>query len=135
VFSIELLNRGPFFRPRREWSIPSIQEFIHYQLLKYIQDNPQITQRELAQKTGVSLGKINYCLRALIDKGLLKATDFKNSRNRKAYAYKLTPGGIREKLRLTSRYLKLKLKEYEALKAEIEELMEEAQSCPPEDEQ
>ena len=99
-----------------------MDESTHYRILKNIQDNPRITQRELARKTGFSLGKVNYCLRALMDKGLVKAGNFKNTRNRAAYVYKLTPRGIEEKLRVTSQFLKLKLKEYDALKAEIEQL-------------
>jgi len=107
---------------------PAMHESLRYQILKRIQDNPEITQRELARKTGFSLGKINYCLRALIDKGLVKARNFKNSRNKSAYAYKLTPQGLDEKVRVTSRFLKAKLEEYEELKTEIEALRREVES-------
>lgn len=102
-----------------------MQESIRYQILKHLQDNPEITQRELASQTGFSLGKINYCLRALIDRGLVKAENFKNSRNRPACIYKLTPRGLEEKAIVASRFLKLKLREYEELKKEIENLRTE----------
>lgn len=110
-----------------------MDESTHYRILKNIQDNPRITQRELARKTGFSLGKVNYCLRALMDKGLVKAGNFKNARNRAAYVYKLTPRGIEEKLRVASRFLKLKLKEYDDLKKEIEGLRKEVQDPQQDD--
>lgn len=102
-----------------------MNESTQFRILKYIHDNPRVTQRELAGITGASLGKVNYCLRALADKGLVKISNFKKSQNRRAYIYKLTPRGIDEKIRLTSRFLQIKIKEYEALKAEIEDLQEE----------
>ena len=101
-----------------------------FRILKNIHDNPRITQRELAGITGSSLGQVNYCLRALADKGLVKISNFKNSQNRRAYVYKLTPRGIEEKIRLTSRFLQIKMGEYEALKAEIEALQEELGRYP-----
>jgi len=103
-----------------------MQEAIQYHIFKQVQDNPEITQRELAGKTGMSLGKVNYCLRALVDKGCVKAINFKNSRKKSAYLYKLTPQGLEEKARVTCRFLKRKQQEYEELKAEIEELEREA---------
>ncbi|MFO8175501.1 MAG: MarR family EPS-associated transcriptional regulator [Longimicrobiales bacterium] len=106
-----------------------MDESTHYRILKHIQDNPRITQRELARKTGFSLGKVNYCLHALMDKGLVKASNFRNAKNRMAYAYKLTPRGIEEKIRVTGRFLKIKIKEYEELKAEIEALQKDTQSA------
>ncbi|MCF8112200.1 MAG: MarR family EPS-associated transcriptional regulator [Desulfobacteraceae bacterium] len=104
-----------------------MHESVKYHILKHIQDNPEITQRELARKTGFSLGKINYCLRALIDKGLIKAENFRLSSRKTRYLYILTPRGLEEKARVTSRFLKKKLQEYEKLKAEIEELRAEAE--------
>jgi EPS-associated MarR family transcriptional regulator len=98
----------------------------NYHLLKTLETNPELTQRDLAREMGFSLGKTNYCLRALMDKGLVKAANFKSSRNKTAYIYKLTPQGIEEKARVTYRFLKRKQKEYEELKQEIEELREEA---------
>src|SRR6056297_3145966 len=99
-----------------------MQDDIRYHLLKQIQQNPQITQRELAQEAGISLGKVNYCLKALMDKGLVKAENFRSSQNKLRYLYKLTPRGIEEKARVTYSFLKRKQKEYEELKEEIAEL-------------
>jgi EPS-associated MarR family transcriptional regulator len=98
----------------------------HYKLLKLLERNPQASQRELAAELGVSLGKVNYCLKALIDRGHVKARNFKNADNKAAYLYLLTPKGIRAKARITSAYLQRKLGEYESLRAEIEELQAEA---------
>jgi len=86
---------------------------------------PDITQRELADALGVSVGKVNYCLKALISKGWIKANNFKNHKNKMAYAYLLTPKGIENKAQITVRFLKRKLEEYEALKQEIEQLQQE----------
>ncbi|MBT3869008.1 MAG: MarR family EPS-associated transcriptional regulator [Gammaproteobacteria bacterium] len=101
---------------------------IHLRVLKIIESSPQITQRELADELGVSLGKANYCLKSLIDKGWLKAQNFKNNRNKMAYAYLLTPAGIEEKSAMTIDFLRRKMDEYEALKQEIEQLKSEVQS-------
>lgn len=94
-------------------------------ILKLLAQDPQINQRALAKELGVSLGKANYCLRALMEKGLVKANNFKNSRNKKAYMYFLTQKGITEKSRATTRFLKRKVAEYEALQREIEVLRQE----------
>lgn len=100
----------------------------HYKLLKVLQENPDLSQRELANKIGVSLGKTNYCLQALIGKGLVKAARFHNSTNKVAYAYLLTPRGIEEKMQATAYFLKRKVVEYEALEKEIEQLRNEIKS-------
>lgn len=105
-----------------------MKDDIHFRVLKIIDSSPQITQRELADELGVSLGKANYCLRLLIDKGWLKARNFKNSRNKMAYAYLLTPTGIEEKAAMTIDFLRRKMDEYEVLKQEIEQLKSEIQS-------
>ena len=97
-----------------------------YKILKHLEDNPEMSQRELAGALGISLGRVNYCVQALIEKGLLKANNFRNSRNKKAYAYLLTPRGIEEKARITVEFLKVKLAEHEALSREIEHLRKEA---------
>lgn len=97
-----------------------------YKILKLVSDNPEISQRELAQQLGISLGRTNYCVKALIAKGILKADNFRNSKNKLAYMYLLTPEGIELKARITMQYLKLKLQEHEALQTEIEELRREA---------
>jgi EPS-associated MarR family transcriptional regulator len=95
-------------------------------ILKRLEQDPEISQRALALELGVSLGKANYCLRALMEKGFIKANNFKNSRNKKAYVYLLTQKGIAEKTRATSRFLERKVREYEALQREIEALKREA---------
>ncbi len=97
-------------------------EDTHYQVLRILEQNPRISQRELASELGVSLGKVNYCLRALVDKGLLKVNNFKNSANKRAYFYVLTPRGMEAKATISVRCLQRKLAEYEALREEIEVL-------------
>jgi len=108
------------------------RESIHFQVLRMLEANPHYTQRELAEQLGVSLGRANYCLRALIDKGLMKVENFKASGNRWGYIYVLTPQGVAQKAALTGRFLQRKLEEFEALKSEIEALqrehLEEAES-------
>jgi EPS-associated MarR family transcriptional regulator len=97
-----------------------------YKILKLVEANPEVSQRELAKQLGVSLGKVNFCLKALIEKGLLKATNFRNSQNKLAYMYLLTPSGIEAKSSVTLSFLKTKMQEYETLQAEIGLLMQEA---------
>ena len=96
-----------------------------YKILKILEKNPEINQRYLARELGASLGRTNYCLKALIKVGLLKVTNFRNNRNKLAYIYLLTPRGIKEKALITERFLKSKLQEYEALEAEINLLRNE----------
>lgn len=98
-----------------------------YEIIKLLDSNPEMSQRELARTLGISLGKANYCLQALIRKGWIKASNFKNSQNRTAYMYLLTPRGLEEKAQLTLRYLQTKMREYEALRLEIEELRRETE--------
>ena len=100
-------------------------EDTHYKLFKILETNPGISQRELAAELGVSLGKANYCIKALIDKGLVKANNFKNSDNKRAYFYVLTLSGIEAKATISVRFLARKMDEYEALRVEIKELQEE----------
>jgi EPS-associated MarR family transcriptional regulator len=95
-------------------------------VLQEIKNNPEMTQRELSSRLGISLGKINFLLKALIHKGLVKAHNFKNSSNKNAYLYMLTPAGIEEKARITYYFLKRKIQEYEELKEQIRLLEEEA---------
>ena len=97
-----------------------------YKILKLVSDRPEISQRELAQQLGISLGRVNYCVKALIEKGLVKATNFRNNNNKLAYMYLLTPSGIEEKASITVSFLKWKIQEYEVIQAEIEELRREA---------
>ena len=98
-----------------------------YGLLKTLEDNPGLSQRDLAKRLGISLGKVNFCLNALIKKGCLKVNNFRNSDNKLAYAYLLTPRGVEQKARLTVEFLKIKMQEYEQLRAEINELKREAE--------
>src|SRR5450759_1186193 len=103
-----------------------IHQEIHLQMLRLLQANPQINQRDLAAALGISLGKTNFCLKALVSKSLLKMQNFRNNQHKLAYAYLLTPAGMAEKAVLTSRFLKRKMQEYEQLKAEIDALTQEA---------
>jgi EPS-associated MarR family transcriptional regulator len=103
-----------------------LDETTHYGLLKTLEENPSLSQRDLAKRLGVSLGKINYCLNALVEKGSLKINNFRNSDNKLSYAYLLTPYGVEDKARLTVRFLQYKMQEYERLRSEIEELKHEA---------
>ena len=95
---------------------------IHFQVLRAIAQNPDLTQRELAAVLGISLGKANYCLKALVVKGLVKIDSFAKSKNKLGYAYLLTPQGVAEKAALTTSFLRHKLEEYESLRSEIEML-------------
>ena len=104
---------------------PSLQEENHLKVLRFLEANPHLSQRELADALGVSLGKTNYCLKALLGKGFIKMQSFKKSQNKLAYAYLLTPTGIVEKAGLTVRFLARKVAEYESLTLEIELLKAE----------
>ena len=94
-------------------------------ILRILEGDPAISQRDLARQLGVSLGKANYCLQALIEKGWIKANNFKNSNNKKAHMYLLTRRGIAEKARVTARFLEHKVTEFEALQREIKILRRE----------
>jgi len=94
----------------------------HLAILKHIQINPEASQRELAQELGVSVGKVNYCLRALIDKGFVKAGNFKRNADKLNYLYLLTPKGIEQKASLTASFLKRKIAKHESITQEIEQL-------------
>lgn len=100
---------------------------ISYNLLKTLEKTPDLSQRALAERLGVSLGKVNFCLNALVEKGCLKVNNFRTSENKLAYAYLLTPKGVDQKARLTVEFLQIKIQEYECLRNEIEELKSEAQ--------
>ncbi len=99
-----------------------LQEDTRFRVLSLLESQPEINQREMAKALGVSLGGVNYCLRALVSKGLVKMSGFQASENKLAYAYLLTPQGMTEKIAMTGRFLKRKQEEYAALKAEIEAL-------------
>ena len=104
------------------------QEDTSLRVMRILQANPDITQRELAQQLGISVGGLNYCLKALVEKGWVKMKNFAHSKNKFGYVYVLTPSGMAEKAALTGRFLQRKINEYEALRAEIEELKSEAQT-------
>lgn len=98
-----------------------------YRILKLLEADPHASQRRIADELGISLGRVNFCLQALIEKGLVKVNNFRNNANKRAYLYLLTPRGMEEKAVVTARFLKRKLDEYEALKREVEELQGEAE--------
>lgn len=102
-----------------------LQEETHFRVLCLLQDNPEMSQRELAEAVGVSVGGMHYVLNALIDKGFVKLGNFTAAEDKRRYAYILTPKGIAQKAAVTKRFLVRKVEEYEALKAEIEELQAE----------
>jgi len=99
-----------------------------YRILKIIQEQPELSQRDLAQRMGISLGKTNFCIQALIKVGLIKARNFRNSKNKAAYLYQLTPSGIEEKAQVTKAFLQRKLEEYEIIQQEIAELQADVAS-------
>jgi EPS-associated MarR family transcriptional regulator len=108
--------------------MPENTQEIHLKVLRHLEENPEVSQRELAELLGVSLGKTNYCLKALINKGLVKAKNFKNNANKRAYLYILTPKGIETKTKISLQFLKRKIIEYEALNKEIQQLKSELTS-------
>jgi EPS-associated MarR family transcriptional regulator len=95
-------------------------------LMRLLEAHPGISQRDLARELDISLGKANYCVRAVMRKGWVKAARFKNSQNKAAYLYLLTPRGVEEKAALTMRFLQVKMREYEKLRAEIKMMRGEA---------
>ena len=99
-----------------------LSEEMRYKVMRLLEANPGMSQRDAARELGISLGKLNYCVQALIDKGWLKVSRFKNSRSKAAYMYLLTPHGIEEKAKLTLVFLQIKMREYETLRAEIEQI-------------
>jgi EPS-associated MarR family transcriptional regulator len=102
-----------------------ITDEVRYRLLRYLSEHPEATQRELARELGISLGKANYCIKALISKGLVKARNFRNSSRKWSYAYALTASGLQEKIDLTYAFLRWKLREYDLLREEIDRISAE----------
>ncbi|WP_322895992.1 MULTISPECIES: MarR family EPS-associated transcriptional regulator [unclassified Yoonia] len=100
----------------------NVREDVKFRILRLLQDNPEMSQRELAREVGVSTGGIHYVLNALVEKGMLKLSNFTAAEDKRRYAYVLTPRGIVAKADLTRRFMIRKLAEYEALQAEIEEV-------------
>ncbi len=100
----------------------NLQEDTYFRVMRILQENPDLTQRELAEKLGISVGGLNYCLKALMEKGMVKMKNFANSKNKFGYVYVLTPTGRGEKAAINHRFLQRNMAEYEALHAEIEAL-------------
>lgn len=103
-----------------------IQEERFYRVMRALHDSPELSQREIAGRLGMSLGGLNYCLNALIDKGFVKLENFQHSKHKLKYVYVLTPTGLANKMSMTTSFLKRKLEEFDALKAEIDQLKSEA---------
>src|SRR3954453_18552868 len=97
-----------------------------YRILKLLENNPTASQRDIARELGVSLGRVNYCLQALVEKGLIKVNNFRQNESKRGYLYYLTPKGMQEKAKVTVRFLKIKIDEYENIKREVAELTKEA---------
>lgn len=108
-----------------------LQEDTHFRVLRLLQENPEMSQRELAEAVGVSVGGIHYVLNALIDKGLVKLGNFTAAEDKRRYAYVLTPKGIARKAALTRAFLVRKMEEYRALKREIDQLVDEIEDNTP----
>ena len=103
-----------------------LSDEMRLKLMRLLESNPSASQREVAREFGISVGKVNYCLQALVQRGWVKVNRFRNSRNKSAYRYLLTPRGIEAKAALTVRFLRIKVREYETLRTEIEQLRREA---------
>ena len=108
--------------------LPILSDENRYKLLKLLHENPEMNQRQIASALGLSLGKVNFCLKALVEKGWVKAGNFSRNPNKKAYGYLLTLRGMEEKAKVTFDFLERKKREYEQLKNEIEELQDEAKA-------
>jgi len=101
------------------------QEDTNFRVMRLLEENPDLTQRELAERLGISVGGLHYCLKALMQKGLVKMRSFAHSKNKFGYVYMLTPSGMAEKAATTQRFLRRKIEEYESLKAEIDALKQD----------
>jgi EPS-associated MarR family transcriptional regulator len=110
----------------------TLPDDVRFRLLRYLADHPEASQRDLAQDLGISLGKVNYCLRALVERGWVKIRNFKNSRNKAAYAYYLTGKGFEQKVAVTMQFLQRKIAEHNALTREIDALRAEVADNTPE---
>ena len=111
--------------PTLSRELGGMDQEIHLKALRHLEQNPDITQRELAEHLGVSLGKANYCMKALIERGFIKVRNFTNSKQKSAYLYVLTPKGLDAKARISVAFLRRKMNEYEQLKQEIAQLERE----------
>lgn len=107
------------------------REDARFRIMRLLEEKPEMSQREIAEALGISLGGVNYCLKGLVEKGQVKVRNFRSSRNKMQYAYILTPQGASEKAAMTGRFLRRRMQEYEALRAEIEALREEVGEVVP----
>ena len=105
----------------------SSEQEIHYRLLNLLTDEPQLRQLDMAKRMGISVGKVNFCISELAKKGLIKVKRFKSAKNKVPYSYMLTPRGIEEKGKITVRFLKRKIQEYEEIKRQIGSLYDEVE--------
>lgn len=112
------------------FSMSSLYQESHLKVLRLLESNPQLSQRELAEALGISVGKVNYCLNALVDNGLVKIQNFRNNKNKRVYAYLLTSQGIVEKANMTILFLQRKMVEYELLREEIDALQQDVKQQP-----
>lgn len=108
---------------------PDVRDEAYLRILRVLEEHPEASQRDLAERLGMSLGGVNYCLKALMERGLVKLENFQNSRHKFKYVYVLTPSGLAQRVALTGRFLKRKMGEYKALEAEIELLKAEVRSA------
>ncbi|HUR92454.1 MAG TPA: MarR family EPS-associated transcriptional regulator [Gemmatimonadaceae bacterium] len=108
--------------------MPPVADSSLLNVLRLLESNPRLSQREMAREMGISLGKTNYCVRALLAKGYLKVRNFSNNANKASYTYLLTPQGVAAKATLTRQFLQRKREEYEELRQEINRLQQEAES-------
>lgn len=115
--------------PKKSQEESAFQEELRLRVMRVLEEKPEATQRQIANELGVSLGGVNYCIKALTDRGLVKLGNFAKSNNKMGYAYLLTPEGMTEKAKITARFLKRKMAEYEQLQKEIEQLKAEVQQA------
>lgn len=125
--TVHPLNDIPIPRIVHPMNASTLSDETRYKLFKLVEENPDMSQRELAKLMGISVGKLNYCLKALIDIGMIKMGNFARSQHKLGYVYILTPMGIAEKSKVTARFLARKEAEYEALEAELNSLRAEAE--------
>lgn len=115
--------------PKKTHEYSAFQEELRLRVMRVLEEKPEATQRQIANELGVSLGGVNYCIKALADRGLVKLGNFVKSNNKMGYAYFLTPDGMSEKAKITARFLKRKMAEFEQLQKEIERLKAEVQQA------
>ena len=117
MFTVQLLNSNIYSMKRDKDPLFKDEEYLN--IIRKISKDSNISQREISTELGISLGKVNYCLRALKEKGFIKIKNFRKSKNKMKYFYVLTPKGISEKTKITIRFMKQKMREYDELKKEI----------------